>query len=38
MYYDALPNMREERRTPLLEKFAELVGQHAIFREVYGII
>jgi hypothetical protein len=38
MYYDALPNMREERRTPLLEKFAELVSQHAFFREIYGII
>jgi hypothetical protein len=30
--------MREERRTPLLEKFAELVSQHAFFREIYGII
>ncbi len=38
MYYDALPNMREERRTPLLEKFVELISQHSFFREIYGII
>jgi hypothetical protein len=38
MYYDALPNMREEGRRPLPEKFAELVSQHSFFREVYGLI
>ena len=38
MYYDALPNMREDRRGPLLAKFAELVCQHAVFTEVYGVI
>jgi ribosomal protein L33 len=30
--------MREERARPLMQKFDELVRQHATFREVFGLI
>jgi hypothetical protein len=37
-YFDCLPGMREERARPLMQKFDELVRQHATFREVFGLI
>ena len=35
-YYQALPNMREAELRPLIERFAQLVIQHPVFREVFG--
>ena len=37
-YYNAIPMMGEDRLTPLLEKFAELVRGHAVCVQVFGLI
>lgn len=37
-WYRALPNMREERLVPLMTEFGKLVGDHAAFREIFGLI
>jgi hypothetical protein len=37
-YFDCLPNMREERAGPLMQKFDELLRQHVSFREIFGLI
>jgi hypothetical protein len=38
MYYQAIPNMPEHRLRPLLERFAQLVCEQPLFREVFGLI
>lgn len=38
IYYSLLPGMREEWATPLLNKFYELLREHSVFRNVFGII
>ncbi|ATB45120.1 IS4 family transposase [Corallococcus macrosporus] len=38
IYYGALANMREEWLRPLMEKFAELIREQAVFREAFGFI
>lgn len=38
MYYQAIPNMPEHRLRPLLERFAQLVCEQPVFREVFGLI
>jgi hypothetical protein len=38
MYYQAIPNMPEQRLRPLMERFAQLVGEQPVFREVFGVI
>lgn len=38
MYYRALPNMPEHRLLPLLERFAQLVSEIPVFREIFGSI
>jgi hypothetical protein len=37
-YYGALPNMRAERRNPLLAKFGELVAQVPFFQAVFSLV
>jgi DDE family transposase len=37
-YFECLLNMREERARPLMQRFDELVRQHAALREVFGLI
>jgi len=37
-YYQALPNMREAELRPLIERFAQLVIEHPVFREVFGLV
>jgi hypothetical protein len=37
-YFDCLPGMRDERARPLMQKFDELIRQHATFREMFGLI
>jgi hypothetical protein len=37
-YFDCLLNMREERARPLMQRFDELLRQHAATREVFGLI
>jgi len=37
-YFDCLPGLREERARPLMQKFDELLRQHAAFREIFGLI
>jgi hypothetical protein len=37
-WYRAVPNMREERLVPLMRKFGEMIGNHAAFRELFGLI
>ena len=31
LYFDKLPNMRSERKDPLLARFAELLSMHQLF-------
>jgi len=38
IYYKLLPGMRESHAGPLIEKFYELMREHAVFRAVFGII
>ena len=38
IYYNLLPGMREEWATPLMAKFYELLHEHSVFRNVFGII
>jgi hypothetical protein len=38
MYFQAIPNMPEHRLRPLLERFAQLVCEQPLFREVFGLI
>jgi hypothetical protein len=37
-YFDWLVTMRDERAKPLMQKFDELICQHAAFREIFGLI
>lgn len=37
-WYSALPNLREERFEPLMIRFGELLAQHAIFKETFGLV
>jgi hypothetical protein len=37
-WYDAIPNMREERFTTLMTAYDECVREHAIFREIFGLL
>jgi len=37
-YYRAIPAMKPERLEPLITAFAELVRQHAVFRDAFGLI
>jgi hypothetical protein len=37
-YFECLLNMREERARPLMQRFDELVRQHAALREVFALI
>jgi hypothetical protein len=38
MYYLAIANMPEHRLRPLMERFAQLLLEQAVFREAFGII
>ena len=37
-WFSAMPEMHEERLQMLMEAFAKIVAQHAVFRDVFGII
>jgi Transposase DDE domain len=37
-YFDALPNMSEEKARPLMDAFDEVIREHAFFRHLYGIL
>jgi hypothetical protein len=37
-WYGALPNMKEEKALLLMVAFDELVREHAVFRQMFGII
>lgn len=37
-YFGALPNMKEERRQPLLRRFDELLREQAVFRGLFGVL
>jgi hypothetical protein len=37
-HYAALPRMKEERAEALMTKFGELLREHRVFREVFGLI
>jgi hypothetical protein len=37
-YFECLLNMRDERARPLMQRFDELVRQHAAMREIFGLI
>jgi hypothetical protein len=37
-YFDCLLNMREERARPLMQRFDDLLRQHAATREIFGLI
>lgn len=38
LYYQALPNMPEHLLRPLMERFAQLLVEQPVFREVLGVI
>ena len=38
LYYALIPTMKEERLRPLIERFVELLAEHAVFRQVFGVI
>jgi hypothetical protein len=38
MLYDHIPNWPEERLRPLIEKFAEMLNEQRLFRDVFGAI
>jgi hypothetical protein len=38
IWYQLLPTLREEWLQPLMRRFGELVSQHAIFSELFGIL
>jgi hypothetical protein len=38
MYYKALPNMPDALLRPLIERFAQLVREQPVFREIFGFI
>ncbi|RKG68356.1 IS4 family transposase [Corallococcus sp. CA054B] len=37
-YFMAMPRMSDERLRPLVERFAQLVREHAVLRETFGLI
>lgn len=37
-WYGALPNLREERARSLMSAFDQVVREHAVFREIFGVI
>jgi hypothetical protein len=37
-HYAALPNMKQERAESLMAKFDEMLREHRVFREVFGLI
>jgi len=37
-YYQAIPMMPEDQLVPLMERFAQLLGEQPVFREVFGPI
>jgi hypothetical protein len=37
-WYDALPNMPDERLAPLMQAFDVILREHEFFREIFGII
>jgi hypothetical protein len=37
-YYQAIPMMPEDQLMPLMERFAQLLGEQPVFREVFGPI
>ena len=38
MLYEHIPNWSDERLRPLLERFAEMLAQQRIYRDVFGVI
>jgi hypothetical protein len=36
--FDAIPNMRDERLRPIMEHFDQIVREHAVFRELFGVL
>jgi hypothetical protein len=37
-WYLAIPNTREERLTPLMQAYAEVLRQHDLLRDIFGVI
>lgn len=37
-WYMAIPNMREERLTMLMQAYAEVLREHDFFRDIFGVI
>ena len=38
LYYNQIPKMPDDRLVPLINRFAELLAQHVLFRKVLGIL
>ena len=36
--FDAIPNMSHERLQPIMEHFDQIVRQHVVFRNLYGVL
>ncbi|MCC7112030.1 MAG: transposase [Deltaproteobacteria bacterium] len=37
-WYEAMPNMREERFVALMTAYSEIIQQHAVMRRVFGVL
>jgi Transposase DDE domain len=37
-YYGAIPNMRQERLEPLMQKFGEMLNEQPVFQQLFGVL
>ena len=38
MLYELIPNMPAERLSPLIQRFSEMLDEHRVFKEMFGVI
>jgi hypothetical protein len=38
LLWDLLPNMRQDRLRPLMERFGQILRQHALFSPILGVL
>ena len=38
MLYDLIPNMPEQRLLPLIAKFEEMLREHSVYKQTFGLI
>lgn len=38
MFYELIPNMPADRLRPLIERFSEMLNEHRVFKEMFGVL